>query len=37
MFQVNQIIKFVEQMSIIRNDDWKEDNEVKNELSELIK
>ena len=37
MFQVNQIIKLEEQMSLIRNDDWKEDNEVKNALSELIK
>ena len=34
---MNQIIKFEEQVSRIRNDDWKEDDELKNALSELIK
>ena len=34
---MNQIIKFEEKMSRIRNDEWKEDDELKNALSELIK
>ena len=34
---MNQIIKFKEQISRICNDDWKEDDELKNALFELIK
>ena len=37
IFQLNQIVKFEEKMCRIRNDEWKEGDELKNALSRLIK
>ena len=34
---MNQIVKFEEKMCRIHNDEWKEDDELKNALSKLIK